>query len=254
MKRLMVMLARLVGIHPCPDNHIIPVFRLGRFQRVGRARFVLTIPLIEQALPPVKTSIHVGDFTFNEILTKNNVPFKIQMTVLFTFNPNSALKSAAAELVRGGNELLKVIVKDYANQGLRRLVSKYEASELGSQQAMTTIERTLTRFLLTELRPLGLAPLKEGGVLIKELIAPAEFKQSILDARRLEAILYTLAGFPMPGLVEQAIRAGFVTGLERLESNVFLSNLPSLETGLLSDWLNNSLASVRNGQHHKNGH
>jgi regulator of protease activity HflC (stomatin/prohibitin superfamily) len=243
----------MIGLHFAPDNHVIPVLRLGRFHRVKGPGFFWTWPLIEQALPPVKTSIHVGNFTFDEVLTKNNVPFKIQITVLFTFNPNSALKSAAAQLVQGGDDLFRIIVKDYTNQGLRRLVAKYEATELGNQKAMTTIERTLPRFLITELRSLGLAPLKEGGVLIKEVLAPAEFKQSILDARRLEAILYALASFPAPGLVDQAIRAAVMTSLERLESNVFLSNLPSLEVGPLADWLNTSTITMPNG-HHKNGH
>ena len=254
MKRLYQILGKILGIYFTPDNQVTPVMRLGRYHRVEQPGFFWKMPLFEQALPPVKTGIHVGNFSFEEVLTKNNVPFKLQMTVLFTFNPNSALKSAAAELVQGGDDLLRIIVRDYTNQGVRRLVSKYEASELASQKAMTSIERTLTRLLISELRPLGLAPLKEDGVLIKETVAPLEFKQSILDARRLEAILYTLAGFPRPDLVEQAIRAGFVTGLERLESNVFLSNLPSLEAGQLAEWLNMSQFPVRNGHNHKNGH
>lgn len=155
-------------------------------------------------------------------------------------------------LVQGGDDLFRVIVKDYTNQGIRRLISQYEAVELTGKDALPAIERNLTRLLTAAMRPLGIAPLKEGGVLIKETVAPTEFKQAILDARRLEALLYVLASFPLPGLVEQAIRAGFMTGLERLESNVFLSNLSLLETGQ-TDWLKGAHAPTRNGVSGSNG-
>lgn len=254
MKNLFATLGRLSGIHFSPDNHVVPILRWGRYHHVKEPGFFWVIPLIEQTLPPIKTGLQVGNFTFEEVLTKNNVPFKVHLTVLYNFSPNLAHDSAKPMLVRGGDELFRVIVKDYTNQGLRRLISQYDATELTGQEALPDIERNLTRLLTGAMRPLGIAPLADGGVLIKETVAPQGFKQAILDARRLEALLYVLASFPLPGLVEQAIRAGFMTGLERLESNVFLSNLPSVEMGQIHDWLNMAQSSARNGAPNSNGH
>ncbi len=230
MKALLKFSGRLLGLHFAPDNHIIPVLRMGLYHRAAGPGFTWVIPLLEQALPPVKTSIHVGNFLFEEVMSRDNVPFEIQMTVLFAFNPTSALKSAAAVLVKGGEDLFKIIVKDYTNQGLRRLAARYQAEDLCGEEPMSTIEWNLTRALTAELRVLGLAPLKSGGVLIKEAIAPAKFKRGILNARRLEAILEALAQFPAHNLIEQAIQAGFMSGLEDLEGNLtLLSTMSPLE-------------------------
>ncbi len=230
MKWLIRILGKLVGIHFAPDNHVVPVVRLERYHRVEGPGFFWIIPLLERTLSPVKTSIYVGNFIFEEILTRDNVPFKVKMTVLFTFKPVTALKSAAAVLVRGGEDLLKLIVKDYTSQGLRRLAAKFDAEELGGHIAMSTIERNLGRSLTAEMRALGIAPLKSGGILIKEAVAPEKFKRGVLNARRLEAILQALTRYPVGDLIQQAIQAGFVTGLEDLESELtLLSTLSPLE-------------------------
>lgn len=255
MKWLMRILGSLVGIHFAPDNHVVPVLRLGRYHRVKGPGFFWINPLIERALPPVKTSIHVGNFVFEEVLSKDNIPFSIKMTVLFTFDPAAAVKSAAAVLVRAGDDLLQIIVKDYTNQGLRRLVAKFDAEELCGQIAMSTIERNLARFLAAEMRALGLAPLKRGGVLIKETIAPEKFKRGLLNAKRLEAILQALTRYPVGDLIQQAIQAGFVTGLEDLESNLtLLSTLSPLEN-VYPPYLRDihKIATVQNGRNTRNG-
>lgn len=237
MKALFRFLGRLIGIHFAPDNHIIPVLRLGRYHRVKGPGFFWIIPLLERALPPVKTSIHVGSFHFAEVLSRDNIPFTVKMTVLFTFDPRTALKSAAAMLVRGGDDLFQTIMKDYADQGLRRLASRFDAEELCGETPMSAIERDLTHYLRVELRNLGLAPLRNGGIIIKEMNAPDKFKRTMLDARRdairtarLEAILQLLARYPIGDLIQQAIQAGFVTGLEDLEGRLtVLSSLSPLE-------------------------
>jgi len=152
------------------------------------------------------------------------------MTVLFTFYPDQALHNAAAQLVQAGESLLKTIVKDYTAQGLRRLASRFEAEELCGQTAMSAIERDLTRFLRLEMVNLGLAPLPSGGILIKETMPPEKFQRGVLNARRLEAILQALTRYPVGELIQQAIQAGFVTGLEDLQSDLtLLSTLSPLE-------------------------
>lgn len=255
MKGLIKALGRLLGIHFATDNYVIPVLRWGRFNRVKGPGFFWTFPLIEQTLSPIKTSLHVGNFYFEEILTRDNIPFRVQMTVLFTFNPASALKSAAAMLVRGGDDLLQVIVKDYTNQGLRRLASRFEAEELCRGSAMSAIERNLTHLLTGEMRALGIAPLRQDGILIKETIAPDKFKHTMLNVKLHEATLRVLASYRELNLIKQAIQAEFVTGLEDLEGNLtLLSTFSPLETTYPAYSVDPHQLSTRNGQGVRNEH
>jgi hypothetical protein len=214
MKRLIQGIGKLVGIHHTPDNHVTPIFRWGRYHRVRGPGFFGVIPLIERTLPSVKTSIHVGNFYFTEILSQDNIPFTIQMTVLFTFNPDKALKTAAAQLVQGGDNLLRIIVQDYTNQGVRRLAAKYQAEKLGNAEALSTIERNLTGYLTTTMRVLGLAPLKRDGVLLKEIVAPEKFRHTMLDVRHDEALLEVLRSYPVPELVQLLNQMIFASSLK----------------------------------------
>lgn len=230
LKRLRAAIGRLMPIHFAPDNHVRPVFRFGLYNRVRGPGFVWIIPVIEEARPVVKTSIYVGKFLFEDVMSRDNIPFRVQMTVLAGFDPDAALKRAAAVLVRAGESLIVDIIKDYTNQGLRRQWARFDGEELNGGNPMTTIEQNLTRSLTAELRPLGIAPLPNGGILIREAVPPEKFKRGVLNARRLEAMLQALTRYPVPELIGQAIRAGFMTGLEDLPSELtLLSTLSPLE-------------------------
>lgn len=255
MKWLLRVLGNVVGIHFAPDNHVVPVLRWERYHRVRGPGFFWIVPLMERTLPPVKTSLYVGNFVFEEVLSRDNIPFRVQMTLLFTFDPRSAVQNAVATLVRADDKLFLHIVKDYTNQGLRRLAAKFEAEELGRGPAMSIIEQTLTRSLIAEMRALGLVPLRRGGVIIKEIIAPEMFKRAMLNARRLESTLRALAPYPARHLVEQAIQAEFVTGLEYLEGDLTLMPIMSpSEAAYLPHALNPYQSPVRPELSGRNGH
>ena len=257
MRALVGLIKSLKFLHFAEDNHVIPVFRLGRYHRAGGPGFFWTIPLLERTLPTVKTSIYVGDFYFEELLSQDNIPFSLKATVLYTFDPKSAIPAAAAQLVQGGDSLLHVIVRDYANQGLRRLAAKFKAEDLSSSEARFKIERNLTRFLTAEMRALGLAPLKNGGVLLKEVIGHEKFRRAMLDVKRLDANLQVVTSYQAVGdLIQQAIQAGFVSNLEELQGNLtLLSTLSPLESvqPQQSFDIHQALPHV-NGRHfHQNG-
>ncbi len=214
MKRLLSFLGRFMGLHFAPDNHVVPVLRLEQYHRAQGPGFFWIMPLLERTLPAVKTSLYVGPFFFEEVLSKDNIPFSVQLTVLFTFDPNAALKSAAAVLVRGDPNLLPGIVRDYTSQGLRRLASRYHAEILGNAATMSTIERDLARSLKAEMYALGIAPLPKGGILIKETVPPVEFKRTMLDVKHDEAILEVLRNYPVPELVQLLNQVIFANSLK----------------------------------------
>ena len=237
MKRLIRVLGHVMGIHFAPDNHITPVLRLERFNRTEGPGYFWIIPFIERTLPSISTGIQVANFTFEEVLSRDNVPFRLRLTVLFAFDPTLPRKQVAAQFVRVSDNVLRSIVQDYNNEGLRRLVSRFDAEKLCGESAILSVERDLAGYLRAQMHALGLVPLRNGGVLIKETVAPEEFKAAMLNARRdtirakkLEAILQVLARYRVDNLIQQAIQAGFITGLEDLESNVTLvSSLSSQE-------------------------
>lgn len=231
MKRLAQALGKLFGLYFASDNQVVPVLRLGRFHRIRGPGFFWIIPLMDRALPALSTGLRVAQFIFTDVLSHDNIAFKFHLTILFSFDPTLPPKSVTAQLVRVPDETIQAIVKDYANQGLRRLASTFEARELGGKVALSTIEQNLTRFLTGEMRILGIAPLKQGGIIIKETIAPEKFQQAMLNARRLETVLQSLAQFPVHGLIGQALQAQFVNNLENIPGDLtLLSTLSPLES------------------------
>ena len=242
MSRLIRKVAKFIGIHFTPDNHVTPIFRLGRYHRVQGPGIFWAFPLLQQVSQPVKTSIQVGNFTYKAVLSKDNIPFEINLTILFSFSPEGVLKDTAAQLIKGGDDLWRIIVDDYANQGLRRLVARFPAEELGGKAVMSALERDLANFLKAVMRPLGLAPLKHDGVLIKETLAPETFAQTMLETRRLEAALNRLGRYdPDASGIHQAIQPDVVDNIEALDQEFTLwsalaplENIPSFQLDLSS--------------------
>ena len=252
MKWLIKTLGRIVGLHFAPDNHLTPVLRLGRYRRVAGPGFFWINPLLSSTLPPVSTGVRVTKLLFTEVLSQDNIPFTVELTVLYTFDPAASLPNVAAQLVRAPTTVLDDIVKDYASQGLRRLASRYKAETLSSEDASGSIETNLTNFLRAEMTVLGLAPLRKGGVLLKEIIAPEKFQRAMLVVRRLEAILAVLARHPADSLIQQMLQTEFVTGLSEIEGDLtLLSTLAPLESLPLDTLLDMQKVSIPSGQ---NGH
>lgn len=205
---------KVTGLHFAPDNHVVPILRLGQFHRVEKAGYFWINPFIEKTLPPISTGLQVGSYTFDEVLSQDNIPFSISLTVLFQFDPQLPTLATLAQLVRLSSRTLQNIVRDYASQGLRRLVAAFPAHDLAGRNVMITMERDLTRHLHAQLYALGLIPLKQGGVLIKEVVAPVKFRHTMLAVQQHQATLQLLKVYEGDALVEQAIRAQFLMGLE----------------------------------------
>ena len=214
MTRLFLWFIGWFGFVFTPDNHVTPVMRLGRYSRSKPPGLTWIMPLIERPLKPVKTSIYVGNFYFDEMLSCDNIPFTIQLTVLFTFNPNKAIREAAAQLVKADESLLKTIVRDYTNQGLRRLVVRYGSEALSNDITMMVMETNLAAHLTSAMRALGLAPLKRDGILLKELIAPPRFKNTMFDVKHDESILEILRSYPVPELIRLLNEVILANGLK----------------------------------------
>lgn len=237
MRRLVLVLGWLFGLRFADDNHVVPIMWLDRFHRVGGPGFFWIVPFFEKTLPQVKQSLYVVNLNLNEILSKDGLPFRMKLTILFSFNPDDAVKSAASVLVKSNTSLLEMIISDYASQGLRRLAARYDAEELWGP-GLSYIERDLTHFLTAQTSALGIKPLRSGGILIKEVELPTRVKDAIEKIRHLRETLKTLSLYPAPALIDQAIRSVFTGQLNDKEMVMLLSMLnqsPGTEPGYMLD-------------------
>ena len=66
----------------------------------------------------------------------------------------------------------------------------------------------------SNLRNLGLVPLPNDGVLIKETVAPEKFKRTMLDVKHDEAMLEVLRSYPVPELVQLLNQVIFANSLK----------------------------------------
>ena len=222
MKRLVQVIGKIIGFRFAPDNHVVPVLQLERFNRIESPGYFWINPLLAETLSPISIGLRVGSFTFREVLSWDNIPFTINLTVLYQFDPSLPPTKTLAQLVRLPAKTLQDIVEDYASQGLRRLASEFKSELLAGNSAMTLIERDLTNYLRAQLRILGLVPLHKGGVLIKETTPPEKFKLAMLAAKQHQITLQVLGDYPKGELIEQAIRAQFLAGIEGHEGNITL--------------------------------
>ena len=130
------------------------------------------------------------------------------------FFHGSADDALQAQLVKADESLLKTIVRDYANQGLRRLVVRYGSEALSNDITMMVMETNLAAHLTSAMRALGLAPLKRDGILLKELIAPPRFKNTMFDVKHDESILEILRSYPVPELIRLLNEVILANGLK----------------------------------------
>ncbi len=237
-----------------PDNTVVPVMRYEQFHRLAGPGIFHIKPMMETTLEPVSLGIRIGEFKFEDVLSHDNIPFSMRMTVLFKFDPEATHEKMLPQLVRLSPRILEDIVKKYANRGVRRLAARFDAEELCNEQPMQTIERDLTRFLRANLAALGLAPLPTDGILIQEMVAPYKFQQTMLAIRQHKATLEVLQGYQEAQLVDQALRAQFLAGLEHHEGN--LTVLSALEGGMfpnMLDMLRTTQTAVSEPNEQQNG-
>lgn len=237
MKSMLQFFGRCVGKQFAPDNCVVPVLRMDRFHRLAGPGYFQTNPFIEKTLPPVSIGLRVGEFRFLEVQSQDNIPFTIKLTVLYQFVPQGLDSKVVSQVVRLKPAKVEEIVRSYASQGLRRLAARYPAIELGGTTALLAIEQDLTGFLSANLRVLGLRPLRQGGILIKETIPPDKFRLTMLQARQHHVTLDALGQYK-DRLNEMAIRAQFLAGLEAFQGNLaLLSSMDGLPPANLSTML-----------------
>ena len=223
MKKILISLARLIGIHFVPENYVAPVFRLGMYDRVRGPGFFWVIPILESVGQPVKSGFRFTGLNVPGALSSDSIPIDIDLAIYFRFDPERTRRRIAAQLVRMPEYVLTDIAKDYADSFLRKVVANFTAEEICSGKAAARIQRHLSRILADKLRFLGYVIDLDSGVLIKAIAASPEFKKTMLDAKRYEVTLRVLNAYQAAD-VDQALFAELVNGLAKGDGAIqFLS-------------------------------
>ena len=93
-------IGKFFGGHFAPDNTVVPVLNSGRFNRLAGPGHFYVKPIVEKTLEPISLGLQVGKFTFEDVLSKDNIPFQMQITILFRFDPTLPDKRVLPQLVR----------------------------------------------------------------------------------------------------------------------------------------------------------
>jgi regulator of protease activity HflC (stomatin/prohibitin superfamily) len=231
MNKGLIFLARLIGFHFVPENQRAAVMRLGMYHRARGPGFVWVAPLFEKVENLVKLGVRLTTFTVKQVFSSDGIPFDIELTVRYSFDPDStSSRPIAAQLVRQPDHILENIVRDYADQSLRRTVAQYSAEDICNGRPITDIEQRVIQGLQAQVRHLGLAPMAGrevapvagSGVMIKEITPPPDFVETILTAKRHELILRVLTAYQEAD-VDQALLAEWVRNFKDVPPGVFSS-------------------------------
>jgi hypothetical protein len=162
-------------------------------------------------------------FTVEQVVSRDGIPFAFELTVRYTFDPDSiSSRPIAAQLVRQPDHILENIVRDYADKSLRRTVAQYNAEDIYNRGPIADIEQGVIEGLKAQVRHLGLAPLAGSGVIIKEITPPENFLETILTAKGHEIILKVLTAYQAAD-VDQALLAEWVRSFKDAPPRFFSS-------------------------------
>lgn len=222
--KILLLLLRLIGFHFVPENCKAAVTRFGMYNRVRGPGLFWVAPFVERVESIIKVGMRFATFKVTQVLSRDGIPFDFELTVFYSFDPDSAISHPIADqLVRQPDHVLENIVKDYADQSLRRTVAQYNAEDIYIGGPIADIEQGVIEGLKAQGKHLGLAPIADSGVMIKEIIPPEDFLDTILTAKGHEIILRVLTAYEAAD-VDRALLAEWVRLFK--DAPEVLSSLP----------------------------
>lgn len=222
MNKGLIFLARLIGFHFVPENYKAAVMRLGMYNRACGPGFVWVAPFFEGVENFVKIGMRFATFKVKQVLSRDGIPLDFDLMVLYRFDPDATIRPIAAQLVRVTDRVLESIVEDYADQSLRRTVAHYSAEAICNGGPIVDIEQGVIGGLKAQVGHLGLDPMADGGVVIKEITPPEDFVETILTAKGHEIILRVLTDYQAAD-VDQVLLAELVRGFKEAPPRFFSS-------------------------------
>ncbi len=207
------------GLCLVAENTLVPIMRWSRFHRWAEAGYHALWPIAEVSLPPISLGMRIGRFQFKEVISRDNIPFTMQVVIRYRFDPRTAEPQAQTALAQVTAQALLDTVEDRTEQALRRKVSRYRAEEVAGQAAVSQIERDIFHFVATTLRPMGIHMTKDG-VIVKETIAPEKFQQAVMQVRQHRMMMRAFREQHDANVIDQALWADFLNRVETQENRI----------------------------------
>lgn len=208
-----------------PDNHLTPIFRYKLYDRLAEPGYSNINRFVEAAYPPIKTSIRVAHFHFDEALSRDSIPMEIDLTVLFKFDPRGIDRKVAAQFVLVGDEVFHAIIEDYAHQGLMQLIGRYEAATLQEASIQNRLKNSLFRAVNADVAVLGLNIPALGCITFQRLLPHHRYVRTQLERANLAEKLKQLA-FVDERTVDLLFKTDFLHSMEHMnEGSMVWANL-----------------------------
>jgi hypothetical protein len=201
MTKILISLAEKMGFPLVPENHKAAIMRFGMYNRARGPGFVWVAPFIESVEDLVKIGVRLATFTSRQVFSSDGIPFDFELAIRYRFDPDStSRRSIAAQLIRQPDHVLDNIVRDYADQSLRRTVAGFSAEDICYGGRTDEIAQQMVEDLRARVDFLGLTLEVDGSVPIKKIAESRESRireKGILilspeDVKRLEVMVLDL--------------------------------------------------------------
>jgi hypothetical protein len=225
--RLLLVLGRPFGLTFVPEHYMRVIDRMGRYATAKGPGLVYHSPLTETLGPLVYIAAQVAEFEFDNLLSRDVVPVKMQVTANVEYNPLGGPELASI-LTRLPREAYLGIARTFIRWGLLEAANQYTATELTQHPVRAAIEASARDRANEELAFLGLH--LAGKLLITRVELPATLaERHETIAQRRASILAGTDFHPseyrralVSELIEQLARTGgsesFLNFGEMLES------------------------------------
>jgi hypothetical protein len=220
-----------LGFRFTPDNHVTPVMRFDRFSHFLEAGWQW-IGFSQRTLPPIGFGIRTGRYTVRGVVSRDNIPFEVDLVIRFNYDPRHAInKEIKSRVIYAPDKAWLDLVEDRASQILRQMASTITAEIICAASTRQRMETKLEEFIAEKARAVGIT-LTPGAVIVGEIRAPVKFKQTMLQVRQHMEIMNVLTRSEQDmALIEQMIRAELISHLDGYKGNLTISSpLASLIT------------------------
>lgn len=183
------------------DNKVVPVLNHGLFDRFeGPGHF--WIAPYEELLGPIHIGIQAAEFDFLHVLTKDQIPHKISLNLVYQQNPTRTQREIQPGLARLPAKALRNIIKNQANSGLRLIFAQYDSAQIIRPGIKLEIQIELYRRLSALMKWAGVTFIQQE-VLLKEIVPPKFYLQSVLNDYDLKLLLRLARESGSPELMER---------------------------------------------------
>lgn len=140
-----------------PDQHVRVIYRMGRYKGVGGpGPFTYQKLMSEQLGALVYIGPQTSTFTFNQLLTRDNLALTAQVQIVTRYDPRAA-PEFAPNLTAVSTKTRESVVQSYLNSACLSAVNQYTAEHMTQQARHQRIEESITAVFARDVAPLGFA-------------------------------------------------------------------------------------------------